>query len=128
MKQMLFAAMLVLLAGCATIAQTPPRQDGIARLGESTYVDGPLVSPMRVIEDSRCPINARCVWAGRVILRVQVSGGSWLRTMDLTLGEPQQVADGALTLVSVTPDQVAGADQEIEPEEYRFSFAFDGGL
>lgn len=128
MKQTLFAALMALLAGCSTIALTPPRQDGIARLGESTYVDGPLVSPMRVIEDSRCPINTRCVWAGRVILRVQVSGGSWLRTMDLTLGESQQVADGELTLVSVTPDQVAGADQEIEHEEYRFSFAFDGGL
>lgn len=121
---MIFPAMLALLASCATMAQNPPSQDGFAHLGEATYVDGPIVTPLELIEDSRCPMNARCIWAGRVILRVDVSGH---RTLDLTLGEPRQVADGALTLVSVTPDQVAGAGQEIDPANYRFGFEFAGG-
>lgn len=125
MKQTIFPALLVLLASCATIPQSPPREDGIARLGESTYVDGPLVTPLRVVEDSRCPINARCVWAGRVILHVRVAGH---QALDLALGESQQVADGALTLVSVTPDQIAGEGPEIDPADYRFTFAFEGGF
>ncbi|MGJ8537303.1 MAG: hypothetical protein ACSHW2_09130 [Parasphingopyxis sp.] len=124
MKLLSSLALLAALAGCATIPQAAPRQDGIAGLGESTYVDGPLVTPLRLIEDSRCPINARCVWAGRVVLRVQIAGH---RTMALTLGEPQQVADGALTLVSVAPDRIAGEGQDIAPANYRFTFAFDGG-
>lgn len=125
MKQMLFPTLLALLASCTTIAQTAPRQDGVARLGETTYVDGPLVTPLSVIEDSRCPIDVQCIWAGRVILHVRVSGH---QTLDLTLGEPQQVADGALTLVSVMPDRVARVNQEIDPADYRFGFEFSGGF
>ncbi|RSU62870.1 hypothetical protein DAH55_00510 [Sphingomonas koreensis] len=90
------------------------------------FVDGPHVTPLRVIEDSRCPMNARCVWAGRLVLRVKVTGGAWQRTIDLTMGEPVQVADGGLTLVSVTPDK--RTDLAIKPRDYRFAFTFEGGF
>jgi hypothetical protein len=46
--------------------------------------------------------------------------------MDLTLGTPVQVADGALTLVAVTPDRTASAPPL--PKQLRFTFAFSGGL
>lgn len=112
------------LAGCAATAG--PTAEGPARLGQTVYVDGPRVTPVRVIEDSRCPMNARCIWAGRVVLRATVRGGAWKRTLDLTLGEPVPVADGALTLTSVTPDR--RTDRQIAPRDYRFTFAFQGGL
>ena len=41
---------------------------GLARIGETTRVGTLAVTPLRVVEDSRCPINARCIWAGRLIL------------------------------------------------------------
>lgn len=113
------------LSGCAATAANPPTE-GPARLGQTVYVDGPHVTPIKVIEDSRCPINARCVWAGRVVLRVKVTGGAWQRTIDLTMGEPVQVADGGLTLVSVTPDK--RTDLAIKPRDYRFAFTFQGGF
>ena len=119
----------IALAGCAATAANPPAvqpPEGPARLGQTVYVDGPRVTPLRVIEDSRCPMNARCVWAGRVVLRVKVQGGAWQREVDLTLGEPAQVADGGLTLVSVTPDR--RTDRAIKPRDYRFAFTFQGGL
>lgn len=125
MKHLLPLLALAGLAACATLEAQPPRNDGRAALGESTYVDGPIVTPREVIEDSRCPMNARCIWAGRVVLRVDVTGGRWQRSIDLTLGEPQRVADGALTLVSVMPEQRTGG--EIAPKDYRFAFEFDGG-
>lgn len=125
MKTLLSALPLVLLAACATVP-APPAHEGPAALGQTTMVGGLAVTPERVVEDSRCPMNARCVWAGRVVLRAQVEGGAWRRSVDLTLGEPKHVADGALTLVSVTPEQVAG--EEIDPASYRFAFEFDGGL
>src|SRR5699024_2605974 len=56
---------LLALSACATVAEPPPAPtDGIARaaLGERVYVDGPRVTPLQVLEDSRCPMNARCVW------------------------------------------------------------------
>ncbi|HSX56505.1 MAG TPA: hypothetical protein VLG14_14465 [Sphingomonas sp.] len=118
----------IALAGCTATAASPPATQppgGPARLGQTVYVDGPRVTPIKVIEDSRCPMNARCVWAGRVVLRVRVQGGAWQRTIDLTMGQPVQVADGGLTLVSVTPDR--RTDQAIKPRDYRFAFTFQGG-
>lgn len=115
------------LAACAT---TPPvLPEGPARLGQTVRVSGPTVRPLKVIEDSRCPANARCVWAGRVVLRAVVSGGSWRRTVDLTLGDRGvPVADGTLRLVSVSPEKMAGAGQGFPPSAYRFGFEFSGGL
>lgn len=118
----------VALAGCTATAANPlapTLPEGPARLGQTVYVDGPRVTPLRVIEDSRCPMNARCIWAGRVVLRVKVQGGAWQRNIDLTLGEPVQVADGALTLVSVTPE--SRTDTPVKPSHYRFAFTFQGG-
>jgi hypothetical protein len=121
-RPILFLA--ILTAGCATVQARPV--EGPVRLGQAAYVGGPAVKPLKVIEDSRCPINARCIWAGRVVVRAKVSGGDWSRTMDLTLGEPAQVADGALTLMSVTPDREAG--KPFDTGAYRFTFDFKGGL
>ncbi len=116
----------IALAGCAATATNPQPPSGPARLGQTVFVDGPHVTPLKVIEDSRCPTNARCVWAGRVVLRVKVTGGAWQRTIDLTMGEPMQVADDGLTLVSVTPDK--RTDVAIKPRDYRFAFTFQGGF
>ncbi len=104
----------VLLAGCAT---TPQLHAGPVAITQTAYVDGPTVTPLEIVEDSRCPANARCVWAGRVIVRARIAGGEWTMTRDLTLGEPIQIADGTLTLVSVAPEKwTTGV---IDPRDYR---------
>ena len=45
-----------------------------ARLNEEVQIGDLRVKPLAVLEDSRCPVDVACVWAGRVRLRVQVSG------------------------------------------------------
>ena len=120
MKTVALLAAFCTLSACTIIPPAngplPPSADGIARvaLGHKVYVDGPSVTPLAVIEDSRCPAEVQCVWAGRLIVRTRVAGGAWARTLDLELGKPQAVADGALTLVSAR----AG----------RFGYRFEGGL
>ncbi|WP_419809498.1 hypothetical protein [Sphingomonas sp.] len=76
------------------------------------------VMPVRVVEDSRCPMNARCVWAGRLVVRATIVRGRTRMTRDLTLGEP---AAPGLVLDSVSPDRVAG--EQPAPRPYRFHFA-----
>lgn len=123
MKAALTVAALA-LASCAT---TPPASAGpTAALGETAYTNGLRVRPIAIVEDSRCPINAVCVWAGRLVVRSEVIGGSWRQTRDLEVGKGQQVADGTLTLVAAQPPKVAGA--ETDPRAYRFTFDFQGGL
>lgn len=119
----LFAS--VLLAGCAgTVA--PSGIEGPVKLGQLADVGGPRVRPDLLIEDSRCPVDSQCVWAGRVVVRATVLGGGWSRQVDLTLGEAVPIADGTLTLVSVRPDRASGAPAD--PSRLRFSFVFQGGL
>jgi hypothetical protein len=105
-------------------AQSLP--EGPARIGQTVRVDGPTVKPIAIIEDSRCPAGVQCVWAGRVILKAEIGTGRGKQVMDLTLGTPVQVADGALTLRDVTPDK--RHDKPIAPDDYRFTFEFAGGL
>jgi hypothetical protein len=114
----------VALAACATVP--PASAEPTAALGQVAYVNGLKVRPLQVLEDSRCPANVQCVWAGRIVVRSDISGGSWRQTRDLELGKPQQIADGTLTLVAVSPGKVAGA--ETETRAYRFTFDFQGGL
>lgn len=118
------ALIAITLTGCATF---PPANAGpTASLGQVAYTNGLKVRPLQVIEDSRCPQNARCIWAGRLIVRTDVIGGSWRQTRDLELGKPQHIADGSLALVGGSPEKTAGA--ETDPRSYRFTFDFQGGI
>src|SRR5688572_5980171 len=113
-----------LLAGCATVP--PPSGDGIARAGldQRVYVDGPYVTPLAVVEDSRCPVGVECVSAGRTRVMVRIDLGSRSEIAELCSDKPLQVADGTLSLVEVTPDRAT----QIRPGAYRFGMRFAGGL
>lgn len=122
----LFAALA--LSACATTrGQTPLPDAGNVALGQRAYADGPIIQPVAVLEDSRCPMNARCVWAGRV--RVQmlwIRGNGEKQPFAVTLGESTPLADGSITLESVRPDKMTNVT--LKPADYRFSFRFDGGI
>jgi hypothetical protein len=97
-----------------------------ARLGQRVYVDGPAVTPLEVLEDSRCPAGARCAWAGQVRIRAIVHLGPGDVERELVTGKPVVVADGKLELVATRP--VAIRDKAILAEDYRFGLRFSGGL
>lgn len=127
MKTLALLPILLPLAACATTTATSqPLPEGPARIGERVYVSGPTVRPIAIVEDSRCPADVTCVWAGRVVIRAEIGTGRGKQEMTLTLGEPIPVADGALTLTEVTP--VARHTRPVKPADYRFTFAFAGGL
>lgn len=113
------------LAACATV---PASNDGIARtgLGERAYADGPYVTPLEVLEDSRCPSDVQCIWAGRLRISARIELGSRDETRELTQGEPVQLADGTLELFEVFPYPTT--DQPVAAEDYRFGFTFKGGI
>jgi hypothetical protein len=117
---------LLLLSGCVTTSAQP----GVAAVwpeGSSVAIDQPVavadlsLTPLRVIEDSRCPINARCAWAGRIVVETLVAGTGWGEVLPLELGEPAGTHGYVLNLVSAEPGQMAGADP-VKPGDYRFAF------
>lgn len=100
------------------------RDDGTARarIGQTVQVSGVAVTPLEVLEDSRCPADVQCIWAGRLRLKAKVDARGASSEHELTLGEPQDIGSGTLTMVDVRPGRVEG--RMIWPEDYRFGFAY----
>jgi hypothetical protein len=110
---------ILFLGGC--MSTQPPRTDGPAILNQVAQVGSLRVQPQRVVEDSRCPTDKQCVWAGRVVLQTSVSGRDWSRQLYLTLGVPAPVTGGNLVLTSVQPERTSSTKPLAE--KLRFTFA-----
>lgn len=145
----LLCAVPLLLAGCAATTAPPetagsalpavlpppvlpnavlPNADHIS-LGQRAYADGPIIEAVKILEDSRCPQNARCVWAGRLKLAmVWHRGNGEAQPFELTLGEITHIADGHIEISEATPPRLAGEKEPLTAKDYRFSFRFHGGL
>lgn len=122
------ALLLAALSACAVIPGAPspesvalPQGTPVA-LGQAVQVGPVVATPIAVVEDSRCPINARCVWAGRLVVKTRIDGAGWRDTADLTLGEPWSTHDTVLALTSGEPGKMAGEGQETPKEAYRFTY------
>lgn len=123
-------APLALLAGCETTRPDEPIIDfgPPATLGTAVPIGLPVevsagavvATPQAVVEDSRCPADAQCPWAGRLIVRTRIDGVGWRETADLVLGQPFAVRDATVTLVSAEPAPRAG--HETQPDDYRFVY------
>ena len=122
MKPLFLLAAPLALAACVTVYPPDEPSDGVAvaRFGETVAVGRVRVTPVSLVEDSRCPQGVQCVWAGRVRIAARVDG----RPLELTLGQPATLASGALTLVSVEPPR--RRDAAPAPRDYRFGFRFAG--
>jgi len=120
------------LSACAASRSAPPEPTPLpdassVALGQRAYADGPVIQPVQVLEDSRCPENVMCVWAGQVRLKMLwIRPGGRSQAFEAILGKRIPLADGTILLESVTPARHTG--RPIKPEDYRFAFRFDGGL
>ena len=117
-----------LIVACAVVPapdSTPPAPQGsVVALGQSVRVGDLTVTPTAVVEDSRCPTNARCVWAGRLVVRTRIDGTEggerWSNSAELRLGETYGTHGKVVALVSGEPGKTA--ERETRPEEYRFVY------
>jgi hypothetical protein len=96
-----------------------------ARLNEEVQIGDLRVKPLEVVEDSRCADDVSCVWAGRIRLRVAVSGAG---EPVMELDHPVTVAGGRrLTLVGVAPPNWVHPPAGVDPNApKRFAFRLSG--
>lgn len=145
MRALLFSVLL--LAACAPAADAPadppaPPQGELAQrieadldrldtelaaegvvavaLNETADLGGGLtVTPLEVLEDTRCPANVDCVWAGQVRLRVNVSGVEAELSSEQGLSTP----NGMVVLAVIKPYPFhEWPEAEIPIPPYRFGF------
>ena len=94
----------------------------VSSLSQATQLGSRTVTPLAIVEDSRCPANANCVWAGRVRLRVAVRDGLDTDSGEVSFGEPLALTRGGwLHLLAVCPNRIAAA--AIPSADYRLHLA-----
>lgn len=105
---------------------TPSEMTGSARIGERISLLGVSVTPLSVLEDSRCPANVNCIQAGTVRISVKLESALGTATQEFKLGQPVTTEAEAVTLLSVAPEKIS--TQEVQPSEYQFTFRVEKRL
>jgi len=108
----------------------PRTIEGVSTFELSQYetgdADGWSITPMDIVEDSRCPSDVQCIQAGTVRLLVALGGDS-SDEVTLTLGQRTSLEEigvlGHATLVAVTPSPVS--TKKILNSDYRFTLVFE---
>ena len=113
--QLACAGARALLPMCRSARSSP----GLAP-GETALVgdDGLLVTFESVTEDSRCPLDATCIWAGQVVVAV-AAGHRVARPYSLKPDETVAVDGYRLRVVRVEPYPASAG---IPPSAYRVTF------
>jgi len=122
----LLPLLAVLTSGCVSVPHVNADGSSELRLGQTANLGGPKVTPLKVLEDSRCPMEARCIWAGRVRLQVRIELGSGTSVQELASDRPLPVADGKLELLGTMPP--TSTQRPIAQGDYRFALKFSGGI
>lgn len=116
----IFAALA--LAACSNDPTAPLNRDFTLDLGQGASVaDAELsVKFLRVTEDSRCPANVQCVWAGngQVEIEARDNGATTTHRLNTTEGAKEVIVGVyRIQLVSLEPAPVTPGP--IPPESYR---------
>lgn len=115
------------LTACAIIPDAPivegtPRAEGTpVALDQPVVVGDLVVTPKAIKEDSRCPANARCVWAGRLVVTTRIDGAGWRDTADITLGEMYGTHDRVIKLIDAEPTVMTNGP--VQKTDYRLTYA-----
>ncbi|RPF70486.1 hypothetical protein [Aurantiacibacter spongiae] len=120
LKTLLAAGLLAAMSGCVTAQDAECDDEGCAAIGDVADLGAVSVTPLEVIEDSRCPVDAQCIQAGTVRVRTRVERGSAEQTIELEPGKPVPAMSGMLVMTAVQPGRMA--DETIDPAAYRFTF------
>ena len=75
-KLLLILSIASIIVSCQALAQkqdTPETVFNIPLTKTSTH-DGVSITLVAVVEDSRCPRDTTCIWAGKAVVKILVSG------------------------------------------------------
>ncbi len=103
-----------------TTPATPTSATVEAGVGKSATALGVGIFPLEVLEDSRCPLDVECVWAGRVRVSVRIHSALGDSTMTFTPNTPITTEAETITLLDVKPEPLAGV--KIRASQYIFVF------
>lgn len=93
------------------------------RLNETEESLGIKITPLEVVEDSRCPMDVACIWAGRIRLRLRIESGLGSSESVIVLNESLATEAEKITLLNVSPETKTSGP--ISSEDYLFQFEIE---
>lgn len=94
-------------------------------LNETGSLYGVRITPLTVIEDSRCPQDVACIQAGQVRIQADLIDGMGTSTTEFTLGAKEPVSSevALFWLTAVVPQKISTT--QTEDAQYRFTFTVE---
>lgn len=118
----------------ALLDRVIPKGSAVGREGDSVSIrlghakmieDGKItIKFLSIVEDSRCPMNAQCVWAGNARIRLSLVKGRSLRSFELNTGTGVKTVSAfgySFEIEDLTP--WPGAPPEMAPQPKTVKFA-----
>jgi hypothetical protein len=116
---------------CQFVCPTSTTSSGVpspatveAKVGKSATVLGIGILPLAVTEDSRCPVDVECVWAGKISVSVRIHNALGDSDVTMAPNTPVTTQDGTITLIDVRPAPHSGV--KLTPADYVFVFRVAG--
>ena len=122
-----FQAGMLILPACAVplgsseLPSTGALATFASALGETGNSDGRAVTPLAVVEDSRCPASVQCIQAGTVRVQVRLEDAGESRVAIVGLKQPAALKNAWLHLVGACPDRLT--PERLSGSKYSFTFA-----
>ncbi len=98
------------LTACLSVTAVQPDGTFTLQVGDRAKVNNGdfVVHFVSVPQDSRCPVDVVCVWAGDAVVRLDLTSSGWTRQHDLhtnsSVGAVSAEHDGhVLELIELTP-------------------------
>jgi hypothetical protein len=107
---------------CPVATATTSRNTVEAFLNKPSAVGNIVVTPLEVIEDSRCPIDVVCIQAGTVRLRTRIVDAGNSSEQVFALGKDLTIGIQTIKLLAVIP--APKSTTPIKPADYVFTFQF----
>ena len=94
---------------------------GNVRVGQTVFINGVKITLNKIVGDSRCPVDAICIWAGNVTANVTLQSNTDKETIDIFSDKGPVAFDSyQVSLEQVSPS--SKADTKIKPEDYSLTF------
>lgn len=126
MKMLILTLLMTFAFGALMTVQGQDKTEEVKiQVGEQKAVteDKIKIKFVSLVEDSRCPEGANCVWAGNARIKVEISCNNRTEEFEINtnLGPKGAAFDGyAINLVSLTPEPKV--DVEVAATDYFATF------
>ncbi len=68
------------------------------KINTTAVYNGVSITPLKIVEDSRCPQNVQCVWAGRLVVLTKLSYSGTVKEVNLENGKIYKFVNKNVTL------------------------------